>query len=152
VSAENAELVRGNIDTMQRALDAYWRDRRSIAAALDAGELWPEWEEAYALLHPDVEWQTMFLGQTFRGFREMALAWDDFLKRVEDYRLTVEDVEDLDGDRVLAAIALAGRGKDSGARLDGHLYQVVTLRDGLVARIQEFTTRDEALEAGGGAA
>jgi hypothetical protein len=118
VSAENVELTRRNIDTMQRALNAYLRDRRSIAAALDAGELWPE--------------------------------WDDFLKRVEDYRLTLDYVEDLGGDRVLAEIALAGRGKDSGARMESRMYQLVTLKDGLVVRIQEYTTRDDALDSAGG--
>jgi hypothetical protein len=67
VSTENVELVRRNIGTMQLALNAYWRDPRSIVAALDADELWP------------------------KCYVEMAVAWTDFLKRVEGFTVRIEE-------------------------------------------------------------
>jgi hypothetical protein len=37
------EVVRRFMEAIERAFDAYWKDPRSIASALEAGELWPEW-------------------------------------------------------------------------------------------------------------
>jgi ketosteroid isomerase-like protein len=146
VSAENVEVVRGCFEALERALDTYWREPRPIVRALDAGDLAPEWEEWLEYLDPDVEWKTVFLGTTFRGHRECLGVWDDFIRRAGDYRVALEEVEDLGGDRVFCVAAFAARGKDSSARMDGHFYNVLTLRGGTVARLEEYTTREEALE------
>ena len=57
------------------------------------------------------------------------------------------------GDRVLAAVALRGRGKQSGVEggveASWDVWHLWTFHNGKVVRGQGFTTRDEALEAGG---
>ena len=53
------------------------------------------------------------------------------------------------GDRVLAAVALRGRGKQSGVEASWDVWNLWTFHNGKVVRGQGFTTRDEALEAGG---
>jgi ketosteroid isomerase-like protein len=151
MSQENVELVRRAFDALERAFDAYWKEPRSITAALEADD-WPEWREAFEYIHPQIEWQTVFLRETFHGHHEAARAWDDFLRWAEDYRPTLEEAEDLGGDRVLGVVGLVGQGKESAARMDARFYDVFTIQDGLIVRLKEYTTRAEALEAAGRAA
>jgi ketosteroid isomerase-like protein len=101
-------------------------------------------------VHPEVEWQTVFLGQTYRGHLEAARAWDDFLDWATHYRPSLEDVADLRGDYAYAVVALVGKGKGSGMRMDARFYDVITVRDGLIVRIEEYTGRPEALQAAAG--
>jgi ketosteroid isomerase-like protein len=65
--------------------------------------------------------------------------------------LTLEPQESVDaGDRVAVRLRFHGRGKGSGAELDTEMYhQVTTFQDGLMVRIEYFTTWAEALEAAG---
>jgi ketosteroid isomerase-like protein len=148
MSKENVEVVRRSFGALHRAFDSYWASPRSIAAAIEA-EDWPEWEEAFDYVHPDVEWQTVFLGETFRGRAEVARAWDDFLRWAEDYRPGLETAEILGEDRVFATVKLVGRGKGmrSGTLMNARFYDVFTIRDGQIVRLQEYATRAEALEA-----
>jgi ketosteroid isomerase-like protein len=151
MSAENVDLIRRNFEAVQRALEAYWRDPRSIVKALDEETLWPEWEAAFDYLHPDVEWQTVFLGQTFRGRREFAQVWDDFLRAFRDYRPHPAEIEDLGGEHVYVVIALEAVGKDSERPIDSTFHAIFTVRDGLIGRLEEYTSREEAMAAAGAA-
>jgi ketosteroid isomerase-like protein len=149
MSQENVEMVRRFFGAIEQAFDAYWKDPRSIAAALEARDLWPEWVEAYGYLHPEIEWQTVFLGETACGHLEAARVWDDFLTWAEDYRPSLEEVADLDGDRVFAVVALVGKGKESDMRVDARFFDVVAVQEGQIVRIEEYTSRTDALEAAG---
>jgi ketosteroid isomerase-like protein len=53
------------------------------------------------------------------------------------------------GDRVFLAARFHARGRASGVEVDTRLYEVYTLRDGKVLRIDEYEHRAEALEAAG---
>ena len=53
------------------------------------------------------------------------------------------------GDRVFVKVRFRGRGRASGVEVDTRLYEVHTLRDGKVLRIDEYEHRAEALEAVG---
>jgi ketosteroid isomerase-like protein len=148
VSEKNAEVVRRSFAALDRAFDAYWANPRSIAAGMEADD-WPEWGEAFDYIHPDIEWRTVFLGETFHGRAEVARAWDDFLRWAEDYRPSLETTEILGADRVFAEVRLVGRGKGqrSGMQLNARFYNVFTIKDGLILRLEEYATRAEALEA-----
>jgi hypothetical protein len=74
----NVEIVRRFMEAMQRSFEAYWENPRSIAAAVEADTLWPEYREVLTYLHPEVEWKTVFLGETHRGYLETAKVWDDY--------------------------------------------------------------------------
>jgi ketosteroid isomerase-like protein len=148
VSEKNVEVVRRSFEALDRAFDSFWTDPRSIAAGMEADD-WPEWEEAFDYIHPEIEWRTVFLGETFHGRAEVARAWDDFLRWAEDYRPSLETTEILEGDRVFAEVRLVGRGK--GVRRDlqmnARFYDVFTIKDGLILRLEEYATRAEALDA-----
>jgi len=53
------------------------------------------------------------------------------------------------GDRVFVAARFRGRGRASGAEVQGHHFEVYTVRDGKVLRVHEYAERAEALEAAG---
>jgi ketosteroid isomerase-like protein len=149
MSDENVEFVRrGFEEVVTRAFEAYWREPRSIAAALEADDLWPEWRQLFALLDPEVEWKTLFLDTTFRGHLGVARGWDDFLSWADHYRPWIEDAEGLGEDHVLAVVAFEGQAKD-GPQMSATFYAVFTLRNDIVVRVHEYATRAEALAAVG---
>jgi ketosteroid isomerase-like protein len=53
------------------------------------------------------------------------------------------------GDRVFLAARFHARGRASGVEVDTRLYEVYTLRDGKVLRIDEYEHRADAVEAAG---
>jgi ketosteroid isomerase-like protein len=145
VSQENVEVVRRFFAALEHAFEAYWGDPQPIAAAMEAGELPSEWQESWSYLHPEIVWQTVFLRETFRGHLEAARAWDDFLRWAKDYRPHLEEVEELGGDQVYAVVGLVGQGKDSDRRMDARFHDIFTVREGLIVRLEEYTSRSEAL-------
>jgi ketosteroid isomerase-like protein len=66
----------------------------------------------------------------------------------DDYELMPDELVDM-GDRVVVTVRLRGRGRASGIEIDARLYDVYTLRDGKIVRMDQFTERSEALEAVG---
>ncbi len=53
------------------------------------------------------------------------------------------------GDRVVVRAYFLARGRGSGIEVDARFYEVYTLRDGKIVRVDEFTDRAKALEAAG---
>jgi ketosteroid isomerase-like protein len=51
------------------------------------------------------------------------------------------------GDLVVMTYHLSGRGRTSGADIDGQLVWLIEFRDDKVVRVREFTERADALEA-----
>jgi ketosteroid isomerase-like protein len=148
VSEGNVEILRGAIAALDRAFESYWREPRSIARAIEAGD-WPEWMEVMEYIHPEHEWKTVFLGATVHGRLGVARIWDDYLQWASDYRPRLDEVEDLGGDRLFAVIAAWGRDKTTGREINSRFYDVATIRDGMLARLEEYTTREDAMEAAG---
>jgi ketosteroid isomerase-like protein len=142
------EIVRRFMGTMERSFEAYWRNPRSIATAVEADTLWPENREALRYLHPDFEWQTV-MEQTHRGYLETAKVWDDYLTWAADYRIGVQEATDLGDDRVYAVITLTGTAEAGGTPMNARFFDLFTLRDGVIVRIAEYTERDKALEGAG---
>ena len=82
------------------------------------------------------------------GLAAMAQAMRGWLSGWEDYRLEVEDLRELDEERVLALDRWAGRGKGSGLDLrqspsrSAHLF---IIRNGKVTHLTAYFERDRAL-------
>jgi len=66
----------------------------------------------------------------------------------EEPETTVEEVIGA-GDHVFVIACFRGRGRGSGVRVAERLFEVYTLRNGMVLRVDEFSNRDQALEAAG---
>jgi ketosteroid isomerase-like protein len=50
---------------------------------------------------------------------------------------------------VIARVELCGHGRTSGLELATRVFQVFTLRDGIIVRLADFVDRAEALTAAG---
>ena len=66
----------------------------------------------------------------------------------DDYELLPEEFEHV-GDRVVVAVRMRARGRASGIPVDARFYDVYTLRQGKIVRMDQFTEQAEALEAVG---
>jgi ketosteroid isomerase-like protein len=66
----------------------------------------------------------------------------------ESSETAVEEVIGV-GDRVFVMARFRGRGRASGAEVQGRHFEVYTVRDRKVIRVEEFSERGEALEAAG---
>jgi ketosteroid isomerase-like protein len=108
-------------------------------------------EELLALCSPDIRIDAsrrVFNPDVYDGrdgmrrmVREVHDAWEDFAET---------DVEILDaGERVLALHRIIGRGRASGIAVESDGALVCTVRDGLIARVDIYADRGEALASVG---
>jgi ketosteroid isomerase-like protein len=102
----------------------------------------------------DLEWD--FSG--FRGWIEDAhyyghAGFDEQMQRwtepFEDWTMEIDELVDPGGDDILALGTQRGRLKDSGAVVEMEFGQIWTVRDGKLARIRIFATREDARAAAG---
>jgi ketosteroid isomerase-like protein len=132
MSEENVELAREAIDALNRGdLDAW-----------------------LAFLSPDVVWEALpgvpGIGELYRGRAEVR-GWIEELWEVAEgvVHTEVDQITDLDKDRVFLALVLTARGRGSGVPFEMPTWSVIWYREGLVTRRQVFWTRDEALKTAG---
>jgi len=65
-----------------------------------------------------------------------------------DYKVMPEEFVD-SGDCVVVTVRLRGRGRGSGIEIGALFYDVYTVRDGKIVRMDQFTERRQAFEAVG---
>ena len=106
-----------------------------------------EVEEALTYADPDIVWNPAeeAAAQGHDAVRASLVRWKG---EWDDYEMLPEEFEEM-GDRVFVAVSFRARGRASGIEVDGRLYDVYTLRDGKIVRMDQFTQRSEALQAAG---
>ncbi|MET0810171.1 MAG: nuclear transport factor 2 family protein [Thermoleophilaceae bacterium] len=127
MSQENVEIVRWAF-----AYEMYGRGDRAQAAAYCAPDF---------VMNPIEEGPSYGLDSIRDNIKQWASAWEDF-------EVTAEEFLDA-GDRVVVTARHRGRGRESGVTVDARFYEIYTLRDGTIVRVDEFAERSEALEAAG---
>jgi hypothetical protein len=147
MSKENVEIVLRAGEALERAFEAYWAQPRPFTAALEDDELSPEARRLFGFLDPEVSWNTVFPGVAFQGHGGIAQGWDWLLEAVAAMTMTLNEVSDLGGDRVLAVLDRVIKDSESGMEMLTPLFSVITLRDGLIVRNDEYPTREQALAA-----
>ncbi len=129
MSQENVEIVRRVVDAWNRGdIDAFL----SLFGS-DCEVVFP----------PDVPEPG-----PFHGHAELRQWVDGFLAAWESHAAEVVEVMEA-GDSILAVLHMMGRGSGSGVELDQTDAHVFTIREGRIARWQNFNARAEALEAVG---
>jgi uncharacterized protein len=129
VSQENVEIV-----------------RRSNAL-LNNGDV----DGAIELLAPTIEWVVAREhpeARTLVGREAVAAYQRDWQRTFPNMQLKIDRVLDA-GDKVLAIGTVGGTGSESGASLAVPLALLMTLRDGLITRGEEYLSPGEALKAVG---
>ena len=126
-ASENVELVRD-------ALDAFLRGER---------------DRAFEFAHPDmVSFRAPPLpdAQTYRGVEGVLQMYDDWTADFEEFEIEVVELADA-GDRVMVEMLQRGKGKASGAVVEGRFWFLFTLAAGKIARQDVYSSREQALEA-----
>jgi ketosteroid isomerase-like protein len=125
--------------------------RRGIEAAIRRPE--PDFATMNALYHPDHEFisvvDSTLEGGSHRGmsgYREWLLGVEETVQS----RSRLEQVTEIDEERVLAIAPTRHEGRSSGVALDEErMAAVVTVRGGKIIRTEVYPSPEEALEAAG---
>jgi ketosteroid isomerase-like protein len=127
MSEENMEIVRKAI--------AYEYD--GVGDLADAEAIF----DAQVVMNPTSE------GPSY-GPAAMRADLERWASEFEHLTVTIEEIIDA-GDQVVVVAHHQGRGRKSGVEVDTRFYEVYTVREGKVSRVDEFAERREALEAAG---
>jgi uncharacterized protein len=132
MAQENVEIVRRGFEAVDRG------DRAAFAL----------------LLAPEVDWHSLagpLLGVgTIRGREAMLkFLWEDLPEGIEEFRVSPEELTDLGNDRVLVVGLFQGRGRSSDVEVNLRVASVYEIRDGMIAAVRDYRSREEALEAAG---
>ena len=125
-SSENAELLRRGY------------------ASFSAGEV----QSALELIDPDIV-VAVFTGrpganrQTYHGHEGFLENIGEMTDVFDDFRFEPLEMEE-NGDLLLAAVQVAGRGKASGVEIESRLFHLWEIRDGRAMRLEIYNEREEA--------
>jgi ketosteroid isomerase-like protein len=106
-----------------------------------------DFDDALTHADPAIVWNPVEESST-QGHDAVRASTARWKREWDDYELTPEEFADA-GDQVVATVRFRARGRGSGIEVDARLYDVFTLRDGKIVRMDQFTERSEALEAVG---
>ena len=137
MSEENAELDRKNRDlAVLREVYSHW----------ERGDF-TQWE-AFA---DDYVWKAVDATEPgeYRGMAAVTAAWRTWLQAWDGFSVAAEDVVAGSDGRYVVMQLFRGKGKASGLESEERSAAVVTMRDGLIARMEGFWDRDAALRAAG---
>jgi ketosteroid isomerase-like protein len=123
--------------------------QHTIHAAYDA---WSrrDIDDLLEVVHPDAEARPI-LGanvgtDVYRGHDGLRRWFGDLHQEWETFETSVGRIEER-GDRALCTIRVHARGRASGVVIDGELYHLIEVREGLISRLHAFRERDDALRA-----
>jgi|SRR5664280_641981 ketosteroid isomerase-like protein len=125
-----------NLDLVQAAFDAYFRGDEPALLGLVAADVvitqFPEQVDAGEY-------------HGHEGFRQVMADWAGSW---DDWSIEILGAKE-SGDVVLATARQRGRGRKSGAPMEAEAAFVFTVRAGLIARWQMFSSEEQALKAVG---
>jgi ketosteroid isomerase-like protein len=130
VSQENVDLTRSSFEAFERG-DVDWMQSQCTS-------------DVVIVQPPDVP-----DAKSYEGSSAIAQAIDDWPKQWEDFRLEVTEIIDVSDDLLISVTRHTGRGRTSGIELDFEVFYVHHVRDGKLARLEMFLSREQALQAAG---
>jgi ketosteroid isomerase-like protein len=103
-----------------------------------------------AVVHPDAEARPI-LGSNigadvYHGHDGLRQWFRDLHQEWETFETRVTRIEER-GERALCTFEVHARGRASGAVIDGELYHLLDMRDGLILRLEAFQDHDAAINA-----
>jgi ketosteroid isomerase-like protein len=102
-------------------------------------------DEALADADPDIVWNPIEELPT-QGHEAVRRSLAHWKAEWDNYEVRPEELVDM-GDSVVATVRLRGRGRGSGVEIEACFFDVYTLRDGKIVRMDQFTERSDALAA-----
>jgi uncharacterized protein len=111
-----------------------------------------ELDEAIEMFDREVVWNTWIVpgpgGATYRGHEGVQALWSDARNVFGNFRNEPERIIAA-GDKVVAFVAVRGRGLVSGVEVEGRIAHVYTFRGDKVLQVDSYEDREEALRAAG---
>src|SRR5262245_19167319 len=132
MSQENVELA------------ARWYEVAASKAELLAGI-----PRTMGLCQPEVEWRGPEDATTDRDRNGRRRTLEERRASIDDYRCVADGIGDCGGDEVLVVGGEGASGAMSGAEVRAIVYELLTIRSGLIVRVCEFYDESNALEAAG---
>jgi ketosteroid isomerase-like protein len=86
---------------------------------------------------------------TVRGFDAFIGTWREWVSAWETWVMTPTDFVEVDEERVLVPMRVRARSKTHGVEISIEGANLLTIRDGKVARLELFLDESDALEAAG---
>jgi ketosteroid isomerase-like protein len=129
----------GSLDTCKRALELWNAYDVDGLVALYA----PEAEMSFVHYAPWVE------EELHHGHDEVRAVLQGWLDSWDDHVQGVDEFIEVGDENVVWFTWQEGRGTESGAPMRVEWTQVVTVRDGLIQRVEHYSDRQEALRAAG---
>ena len=83
---------------------------------------------------------------TYSGMDQVRFVMGQVGAEFDDYRIDPEEFVEV-GENIVVAVRQTGRGKLSGVPVDEVLFHVWVVRDDVVAGLQAYTEREDALRA-----
>jgi ketosteroid isomerase-like protein len=144
MSEENVEVVRRAFEAwnanVRQAGDLSREALAEIALGIFDPRVELEWPDGRFM--PD-------LPAYVHGIPAVAGFWEQMFGAYDDLRLTLLECTEAPDDRVFTLTRQSGRGRESGVPIEAHLFQVLTIQEGVISRLQIFRHRADALEAAG---
>ena len=136
--SESTDTIREGID----ARNAFMRGELSSEAVAEGLDpqielLWPDGQE-----YPDFP-------QHLRGLAEVIAFGEQYRDGWIDLAGELLELIEVPNGRVVAFVRQSGRGRQSGVPLVIHFFQLHTIRDGKVCKIEYFRHRADVLRAAG---
>jgi ketosteroid isomerase-like protein len=85
--------------------------------------------------------------KSYEGHAGIAEAFEDWPSQWEDFHMDLLEVVDVNDTQVVAIARQRGRGAHSGIEMDFNVAYLNTFRDGKLARMEMFMSREQALAA-----
>jgi ketosteroid isomerase-like protein len=109
---------------------------------------------AFDVLAPDIEWQVrpdLPDAAIYRGHEEVRQLIARFDEVLDEIWVRPEEFIQVGEDTVIVPLRWGGKGKGSGIEVEerGGETWIFTVQEGRLVRVNEFATREEALEAAG---
>jgi ketosteroid isomerase-like protein len=137
MSEENVEIVRRAFEEFQAAME-----RGDPGAWIDSAAVADDYE--WVVPPPGLDGRSVWRGR--EGFVEFLRTWTE---QFEEWSVLVERWIDAGDDRVVALTRQSATGRGSGVPVEMNIAQVHELEGGRLARVTNYLSYDEAIEAAG---
>jgi ketosteroid isomerase-like protein len=87
--------------------------------------------------------------QHVRGLAEVIAFTEQYRSTWDDLALEVLEFVEVPDDHILVFVRQTGRGRESGVPIVLHFFELLTIRDGKLRKMEFFRHRTDALEAAG---
>ena len=131
MSQQDLEVVRSMLETLNES---------GVEAAMD--QIHPDFE---GVTPPELSPEP----DTYRGHEGVRRYFAGFEGVMDEVRWEADELMEAPDERVVAGIRLLTRSVTTGLELELPVWQVCTVRDGKVLRIDGFAKREDALRAAG---